>query len=159
MNEYYDDEMEKLLKARHKLLFDNNTGRIEKREYEKKLKYYDDVIDKRCSVILDNIRKNVPVATGKHKIKNSEGKKMDETKTKKPRENSNAQLILKALQQEQVKSIDDAVKFVIAQKPEQVEKNVKAQTKNIIALIQKQHKRFSKYTWDEANFKVIPQAE
>lgn len=155
-----DKEMEKLLKERHKLVYDFNTKTITKEEYDKKFNEFNSLINERCEIILKEIRNtknNIPKSLGETVNKQTEETKMEEeVKVKKSRENSNAQLILNALQLKGTKTIDDVVKYVLSKKPEQKEKNVKGQGLSIIKMIKAKHKRFAKYTWDEATFNVIP---
>jgi len=69
-----------------------------------------------------------------------------------------ADLIAQALELKGVKSYDAVAEKVLAQLPGADKVKVIRQTKVIIGLVKKQEKRWSGYTWDEANFLLVKKA-
>lgn len=76
--------------------------------------------------------------------------KVDEKKV------SRADLVAKALQMKSIKNIDKAVEIIVSWQPEFKPGVVKSVVKQIIKEAIAGKGRWKAYTWDEANFKLVP---
>jgi len=148
-------EVNGLRRQQQNLIRQFDRKEIEEGTFQRALKILDDKIDKINSVILQwqyehqQARDAIDKA---QKIKETEEQiKMAEAKGK--RENSNAQLILKALQLKEVKNYEDVAAKVTQWKPEADEKKVKAQAKTMVREIKAgKGAKAKKYLWSEENF-------
>lgn len=156
-----DEELYRLQLERRELLMKGNRHEISEEECNKLEKILSEKIDSRVKILLDSIlnkNKNVQLEV-ENKMAEEKPKKEEKKEEKKvgKRENSNAQLILKALQMKSVKTADDVVKKVKEWKPTIIDSRVKAQTGVMIKEIENgKGSKAKKYKWNAEEYLLVP---
>jgi hypothetical protein len=75
-------------------------------------------------------------------------------RTRKKQENSNLQLIIKALQNKELKTVEDIIKDVQAKKPEELATKLKSSISVAQSFVRKKRTGFNQYEMDEDNFHI-----
>lgn len=159
-------ELDNVNRQRHNLLNLLDKKQITEEEFNNKFPE----LDKKRNELIWNYLKidNVDVPKKDNIIQTEETKMAEETKKvkavkevkEKPlNEQSNAQLILRALQLKSTKNYDDVAAKVVEWKPTAVANKVKSMAKVMVnEIVKGKGGKATKYAWDETNFMLTLKA-
>ena len=152
-----DDELNKITTMRHTLIRQYEKHEIDDLTYIEKMKELDEQNKKRLIEVI-NIQNDRLV----EKEKILEENKMDEKQKqamaagRKINPNSNAQLILKALQMASVKTYEDVAKKVLEWKPDIKEGRIKAMAKTMVReIVAGKGGKAKNFKWNEEQFLLV----
>jgi hypothetical protein len=167
-----DDILKNLYSERTAIQRKTYTYEITNQEADKLIDEINDKIKIRMSEIIQDLRDKNIISREKteQEIKSlmedetmsdeqKAAKKEKGSKDVKPRgkrADSYAAYIIEALQKKTIKNIDNVVAYVVEKKPGREAKSIKIQAIQMINEIKKGKK--PAYTWDEANFLLVPKA-
>lgn len=168
-----NDELRKLNNQKHSLIRQYERKEVDKETYKKEFKDLQKQIDEKTRIRIDELniaqkekenerrkeleQREIKINKLAEALNMTEEKNVDKKKTigRKPKGNSNASLIAKALEMKSIKDIDGVVDKVISEKPDVDKKKIKLQAKTIIREVKAGKGRWKDYTWDEGNFLLI----
>jgi hypothetical protein len=163
-------KLNELLWQKKVLIKQEDRGEITQSEYEEKMRVLEaEIKPLQQEVVQSLVDKNEDKSKQMEEHKMADEKIVKEKKAKTPstekkekvakvKKDTNASLVVKALQMKSIRNADKAVEMIKTWKPEVEEKRMKTYVGGIINAVKQGKGHWKNYTWDEDNFQLTPKA-